>query len=883
MGETAEPRQKDNRKVAANGLPLLPFAFGTKWKKEKRLTTVSFETGCELPSFGGAQLESQPVQHATHKAVRTSSSVPQLPSQWCDTQSPRVLNLTARAKSVRGWLHYMVGMAQHVSIVLAELRVTAHTRRLFCLPLTDVGQSMKSIANSGSSTQDAEDNLLRIASRLGLVREHVPPDMLTNQRPKAASSLSMNHVSPLGIAFKVFEKLQDSVTDPNLTTGEVVHSIIMPQTAQLKCRFCDLVADPKLQDSPTFYVVHSWQASFVAMMEAVRQYVLQLRTNTEDVYLWIDILCINQHIERCGSDMQQIKDVIGVSDRLLFILDKSGLCLQRTWCLWELWQASLSDRFDKIVMLPTSWSWDSCHHAYLTLDISNRSTCSKERDRLVLVTEMQKSTDLLQLSITLRNALLSGAKREMQRAEKLASINPKRYGAAGSAYALLLFLHSRYSEAEEVVRHMLRAYDRFPSKDVTERDLAAATYQLACILRDQGRQPDAERVLQDFVNQFRGMQDELYMEGVSLLTDILTQRHFYTKAEMLARKALDEQEKTHGKTHPHVLRTLLQLAHIAVSQKLYEEGEEHLRDAMRRLDSISHPDSQESAAALHTLALCMYHTNRAAEARVMVDKALTLRTQLFGTDHPLTLDSKAFQAEMMHKERRLKEAEVLLASIFKSRNRSYGGEHHATLASMGQLADLLRESRKEEDADEMERRIIQVGRQLLRYTKIDKFRSLAYITAFLARRDHLLDKAAMFLAKAMVVFNEKLGAENELTVMTKGQLNEIIDKVKWIGTNALEQAQLFTDTIQYGVAEVMFKQAYSISRLVSPESDHKLLAQSLVDALLGQGKVQEAKGIMRSAGLSRKGMKQNMPASYLRWLNTRVAKYMDQNADADDD
>lgn len=51
-------------------------------------------------------------------------------------------------------------------------------------------------------------------------------------------------------------------------------------------------------------------------------------------------------------------------------------------------------------------------------------------------------------------------------------------------------------------------------------------------------------------------------------------------------------------------------------------------------------------------------------------------------------------------------------------------------------------------------------------------------------------------------------------------------------------------------------QAYSISKLVSPEADHKPLAQGLADALFGQGKVQEAKTIMRAAGLQRKGMKQ---------------------------
>ncbi len=51
------------------------------------------------------------------------------------------------------------------------------------------------------------------------------------------------------------------------------------------------------------------------------------------------------------------------------------------------------------------------------------------------------------------------------------------------------------------------------------------------------------------------------------------------------------------------------------------------------------------------------------------------------------------------------------------------------------------------------------------------------------------------------------------------------------------------------VAEVLFKQSWSMSRLVRPEDDHKDIAQGLADALFGQGKIQEAKNVMRSAGL----------------------------------
>ena len=39
------------------------------------------------------------------------------------------------------------------------------------------------------------------------------------------------------------------------------------------------------------------------------------------------------------------------------------------------------------------------------------------------------------------------------------------------------------------------------------------------------------------------------------------------------------------------------------------------------------------------------------------------------------------------------------------------------------------------------------------------------------------------------------------------------------------------------VAELLYQQAFSLSKLLEPDGDHKQLAQNLADALFGQGKV----------------------------------------------
>ena len=54
---------------------------------------------------------------------------------------------------------------------------------------------------------------------------------------------------------------------------------------------------------------------------------------------------------------------------------------------------------------------------------------------------------------------------------------------------------------------------------------------------------------------------------------------------------------------------------------------------------------------------------------------------------------------------------------------------------------------KPDQASEIEKKILGVGRTLLKANKIDKFRALSWISNFMANREYLLDKAAMFLAK----------------------------------------------------------------------------------------------------------------------------------------
>ena len=56
--------------------------------------------------------------------------------------------------------------------------------------------------------------------------------------------------------------------------------------------------------------------------------------------------------------------------------------------------------------------------------------------------------------------MLAACKREAMRSEKLALVSPKHYILAQSNWAALLFLHGRYTEAEETLRNVQKIMDK---------------------------------------------------------------------------------------------------------------------------------------------------------------------------------------------------------------------------------------------------------------------------------------------------------------------------------------------------------------------------------------------------------------------------------------
>lgn len=48
-----------------------------------------------------------------------------------------------------------------------------------------------------------------------------------------------------GVSLKLLQKIVDMIPDQNMSTGEMVQTIVMRETRHLKCRYVDTLANPE--------------------------------------------------------------------------------------------------------------------------------------------------------------------------------------------------------------------------------------------------------------------------------------------------------------------------------------------------------------------------------------------------------------------------------------------------------------------------------------------------------------------------------------------------------------------------------------------------------------------------------------------------------------
>lgn len=140
----------------------------------------------------------------------------------------------------------------------------------------------------------------------------------------------------------------------NKTTRQVCEDFIKPMTllnkTTAKVSFCDLlrVENPSfMTDKATCFISHTWNYNFLDFIHIVQdhfqQRMIQNSNSNNEIVLWIDIFCFNQHLPFDANNfLQDLPSALLHIGHFLLVLAPwyDPIPLKRVWCIYEAYCAS---------------------------------------------------------------------------------------------------------------------------------------------------------------------------------------------------------------------------------------------------------------------------------------------------------------------------------------------------------------------------------------------------------------------------------------------------------------------------------------------------------------------------------------------------------------
>ncbi len=149
----------------------------------------------------------------------------------------------------------------------------------------------------------------------------------------------------------------------------------------------------------------------------------------------------------------------------------------------------------------------------------------------------------------------------------------------------------------------------------------------------------------------------------------------------------------------------------------YEAAEPLLRRALDIREQSYGPEHPRVTTSLNNLAALLQATNRRAEAEPLIRRALDIYEQSYGPEHPHVAKSLNNLAALLQATNRLAEAEPLTRRALAILEQSYGPEHPDVAASLINLASLLQDTNRLAEAEPLLRRALEILLKSTRATR----------------------------------------------------------------------------------------------------------------------------------------------------------------------
>lgn len=425
--------------------------------------------------------------------------------------------------------------------------------------------------------------------------------------------------------------------------------------------------------------------------------------------------------------------------------------------------------------------------------------------------------------VTARELLDRGARRARTELANQPAVQAAMLHTLGRAYRSL----GLADRADALLSQALRL--RRGREGGNGRELAETLHELGHARLALGEPESAETLLREALKHYRELPDETPASLAATLFHLaaaLSARNEFAGAEEALNEAWALQRNLGDQAA--VAETLYALGEVAHIRGRFEEGWQHLQQAVAIYRGIGRTHSPEYARALLSMAAVHLGPRGDTQALDWTKEALVLRRQIYGSDHPLVSEAllSVARAAMGAEQPAVAERHYRHVLRIEQQRVSGSGRQAAALTGLGRL--LVQQDHTVEGFRRLEQAVA---------ISADRPRSIAHILALGGMGDALL--LAGRLEEAEQSYRQLLGLGRQ--IFGRDHPNAIRAEV------ALARVDLARE--DFAAAEPTLRRALSVYRkLFKP--DHTRIAQFEVDlgqALAGLGEDAEAETLLRHA------------------------------------
>jgi tetratricopeptide (TPR) repeat protein len=532
--------------------------------------------------------------------------------------------------------------------------------------------------------------------------------------------------------YDMCEKCMNVRLAPTMT--HFVQHVVKPKTKSRNESYLQHLAREQpstIKPTADYFVSYVWTYPLQELIAAL-EYTLLKKQNKEDVFIWLDALCINQHqVGKSTASPEQLQITFGESlkaiNSVVMVLYnwQDPQYPKRIWCVFEAYMTkkipnvkvilAMSPTEEKSlvdVMIGNTISKTFLQKLFSSVDVE--SAKAKEPADQQAILQLIREFGVSEVN----SVVLGNLKQWIVQGGEIALKNVDEDSVeASNICAARLFIHYTLGEFETALAWAEKALNICIKLYGPEhREVATGYGNVASCLKDLGRLDEALVANDQAVaidTKILGSDHPNTISSRSLKAGILQDQGKLEEALVVNDEVLQSRRRVLGDDHPDTVAAMTYKASCLVDLKRYDKAlplyEQIIVISKHNLGE-NHPDL---AAYINNKALCLQDMRRPEEALLLHDQVIAIRKKVYGEVHPVVAASYGNKADCLRIARRFNDALHLYDQALSIRVQVYGENHSTVALTLNNKASCLKSLGRIDEAQQLGKQSIEIAERVL--------------------------------------------------------------------------------------------------------------------------------------------------------------------------